>query len=225
MTISNSDFQETERYAVFETERAWIRLREADMNFAVDTLKSASETLDFTAWTFTEGEPAQFETAMRLIDTDKIGLMGHSLGGATAVTVGRRDDIAAVIDIDGTMLGEQVDFADGKYVINETPYTTPLLVIDNEESHFEVIEAVESGYVYADTVVLDHAEHAYQTYFAGAGHMNYTDLPLISPFLAKKLGTGEIDPELCTDTLNALILDFFNCTLKGQGEFSVQESY
>ena len=225
MTISNSDYPATERYAVFETECAWIRLREADMNFAVDTLRTASETQDFAAWTFTEGEPAQFETAMRLIDTDQIGLMGHSLGGATAVTVGRRDDIAAVIDIDGTMIGEQVDFADGKYVINETPYTTPLLVIDNEESHFEVIEAVESGYVYADTVVLDHAEHAYQTYFAGAGHMNYTDLPLISPFLAKKLGTGEIDPEQCTDTLNALILDFFNCTLKGQGEFSVQESY
>ncbi len=31
-------------------------------------------------------------------DFDTIGLMGHSLGGATAVTVGRRSDIPAVID-------------------------------------------------------------------------------------------------------------------------------
>ena len=50
-------------------------------------------------------------------------------------------------------------------------------------------------------------------------------LPLISPFLASKLGTGEIDPEECTDTLNQLILDFFNCYLKEQGTFSVQEHY
>ena len=55
--------------------------------------------------------------------------------------------------------------------------------------------------------------------------MNFTDLPLVSPFLAEKLGTGEIEPEQCTDTLNKLILDFYNCYLKGQGEFSVQEHY
>ena len=151
--------------------------------------------------------------------------MGHSLGGATAVTVGRRDDISAVIDIDGTMLGEQTDFKDGKYVINEKTYSTPLLAIDNEAHHYDRQECLQNGYVYANNVVLENAANAYQTYFVGAGHMNFTDLPLISPFLASKLGTGDIDPEKCTDTLNQLILDFYNCYLKDQGVFSVQEHY
>ena len=223
LTISGSD--DIDREGVFRTETEWIELRIADMNFAVDTLKSAAKTCDFSAWTFTEGEREQFETAARLIDTDKIGLMGHSMGGAAAVTVGRRDDISAVIDIDGTMIGEQTDFVNGSYVINEEPYKTPLLDIYNERHHSDTVTARETGYVYANNVVIDNAENAYTTYFIGSEHMNMTDLPLISPFFAEKLGTGDIEPEKCTDTLNRLILDFFDCYLKGQGEFSVQESY
>jgi len=223
MTIG--DKEDTEREEVFKTECGWIELRIADMDFAVDTLKSAALSNDFSAWTFTEGDTVQFETAARLIDTGKIGLMGHSLGGATAVTAGRRDDISAVIDIDGTMIGEQTGFADGRNIINEEPYTTPLLEFENEKSHFDVIEAEKDGYIYANNVVRKNAANAYQTYFAGAGHMNFTDLPLISPFFAKQLGTGDIDPEQCTDTLNELILEFFDAYLKGQGEFSVQEHY
>ena len=225
LTIGNGDAEDTEREEVFRTECEWIELRTADMGFAVDTMKQTAVTQDFSAWTFTEGDKAQFETAARLMDTDKIGLMGHSLGGAAAVTVGRRDDISAVIDIDGTMIGEQEGFEDGRYIINEEPYTAPLLDIYNEHHHSDCIEARNTGYAYANNIVLDNAENAYSTYFVGADHMNMTDLPLISPFFAKQLGTGEIDPEKCTDTLNKLILDFYDCYLKGQGEFSVQEHY
>ena len=225
LTLGSSEADDTESEKVFETEREWISLRTDDMNFAVDTLKSAAFAQDFSAWTFKEGSKDQFETAARLINTEKIGLMGHSLGGAESVTVGRREDISAVIDIDGTMIGEQTGFENGKYIVNEEPYTTPLLEIENEEAHFDAIEAEKTGYVYANNVVQKNAVNAYQTYFVGAGHMNFTDLPLISPFFAKQLGTGDIDPEKCTDTLNGLILDFFDCYLKGQGEFGVQEHY
>ncbi len=223
-TTGNADLTDTEREEVFREKHSWIELRTADMNFAVDALKSAAAEQDYSAWTFPE-DAENVKTAVSLIDTEKIGLMGHSLGGATAVTVGRRSDIAAVIDIDGTMIGDQIGFVDGKFVINEEPYPTPLLSIDNEAHHFDRIEAQKIGYVYANNVVLDHAENAYETYFVGAGHMNLTDLPLISPFFANKLGTGDVDPEQCTDTLNHLILDFFNCYLKGQGTFSVNEKY
>ena len=98
-------------------------------------------------------------------------------------------------------------------------------MIANEKTLFDVIEAAETGYIYANNVVREHAENAYRTYFVGAGHMNFTDLPLISPFFAKQLGTGDIEPERCTDTLNKLILDFFDHYLKDKGEFSVQEYY
>lgn len=225
LTLGSSDAEAADGEAVYQTECEWIGIRIADMNCVLDMLKQAASAKEFSAWTFTEGDAAQFETAARLIDTEKIGLMGHSLGGATAVTVGRRDDVSAVIDIDGTMIGEYTGFADGKYIVSEEPYTTPLLEIENEAAHFEVIKAEKTGYIYANNVVRKHAANAYQTYFVGAGHMNYTDLPLISPFLAAKLGTGDIAPEQCTDTLNHLILTFFDCYLKGEGTFSVQEHY
>ena len=62
-----------------------------------------------------------------MADVEKIGLMGHSLGGAASVSVGRyRDDVDAVIDLDGTMLGEQLGFEYGKYQYEEEPYPVPL---------------------------------------------------------------------------------------------------
>ena len=225
MVANNSDLSDTEQEGVFRAECEWMALRTADMHYAVDALKTAAAAQDVSTWTLTDGDAAQFSTVLRLMNTEKIGLMGHSLGGATAVTVGRREDIAAVIDIDGTMIGEQTDFADGKSIINEDPYPTPLLSIDNEAHHYDRIEAAEGNYPYANNVVLDHAEEAYSTYFVGAGHMNLTDLPLISPFFADRFGTGDVDPEQCTDTLNQLILTFFDCYLKEQGTFSVKESY
>ena len=57
--------------------------------------------------------------------------------------------------------------------------------------------------------------------------MDLTDLPLFSPFLAGMLNTSEstIGHEECIDTVNELVLDFFDCYLKGEGGFSVSESY
>ena len=55
--------------------------------------------------------------------------------------------------------------------------------------------------------------------------MELTDLPLISPFIASKLGSGDIDVDYCSKTMNGIILDFFDCYLKGEGTFSVNESY
>lgn len=55
--------------------------------------------------------------------------------------------------------------------------------------------------------------------------MNFTDLPLFAPTLANMLGTGDIDPAACIDQVNALVLDFFNCNLKDEGTFDVEEYY
>ena len=65
--------------------------------------------------------------ALGMTDTQKIGLMGHSIGGAVSMDMARqRDDISAVIDIDGTMLGEEK--ADGsKFAYNPEPFQVPLL--------------------------------------------------------------------------------------------------
>ena len=224
MDVGNSEeISETE---LFEITSGWMNLREADMNFVIDTIRKAVSGPVFDdSWYISESSKDDIAGIIRLIDAEHIGLMGHSLGGATAVTVGRREDISAVIDLDGTMLGEETGVENGKVLINEKPYTTPLLCFDSETHHNDRIEAEKTGYVYANNVILEHAAEGYSTYIKGAAHMNFTDLPLFAPALARMLGMGSVEPEACIDQVNALVLEFFNCYLKGTGTFAVKESY
>ena len=211
---------------VYEMTSVWVKLREDDMNFALDTLiGSANSGALGSEWYLTDAGADDITKILAGIDTDKIGLMGHSLGGATAVTVGRRSDVSAVIDYDGTMLGEEIGFENGNIIVNPEPYDTPILCFDSESHHADRVLAEEIGYTYSNNVIMDNAAEGYSVYFEGTAHMNFTDLPLFSPFLAKNLGVGDVDPEACIDQINSITLKFFDHYLKGIGDFEVNEKY
>lgn len=211
---------------VYEMSTVWMELREADMNFALDTIIASADNGSVgNEWYLTDASEDDITKILAGIDTGKIGLMGHSLGGATAVTVGRRSDVSAVIDFDGTMLGEEIGFENGNIVVNPESYDTPILCFDSELHHADRVEAEESGYIYSNNVIMDNAAEGYSVYFEGTAHMNFTDLPLFSPFLAKNLGMGDADPEECIDKINSITLQFFDHYLKGIGEFEVDEKY
>ena len=62
--------------------------------------------------------------------------------------------------------------------------------------------------------------------------MSYTDLPLSSPFLAKQLSgmsggssKANVDKYYCIDTMNKIVLEFFNSYLKDEGNFMANEYY
>ncbi len=203
----------------------WVKLRIDDENFVVDTLKEAAGGSYSDAWFFTDDDRDSVNEAVSLINADKIGLMGHSLGGAAAVTVGRRDDIGAVIDLDGSMLGEETGLKDGKVTVNEDPYNTPLLCIDSASHRAEKEKDISDGYNYSNNIILKNAAKGYDTYFENTLHMNFTDLPLFSPILARNLGAGSVDPARCIDEMNVRVLDFFDAFLKGEGDFAIKECY
>ncbi len=211
---------------VYEMTSGWMELREADMNFALDTIIASAENGSIgNEWYLTDGSEDDFVKVLAGMDTDKIGLMGHSLGGATAVSVGRRSDVSAVIDFDGTMLGEEIGFENGDIVVNPERYETPILCFDSALHHADRVEAKRIGYTYSNNVIMDNAAEGYSVYFEGTAHMNFTDLPLFSPVLARNLGLGDRDPEECIDMINSITLQFFNCYLKGTGDFEVNEKY
>ena len=218
MTIGSSDVSEAE---VFEITSEWMKLRLADMNFAIDSIKEGN----INNWYIDKDQKEEIANVINLIDTAKIGLIGHSMGGAAAVTCGRRDDISAVVDLDGTMLGENIGINGDEILINEEPYHTPLLNLQNQKHHYQAAEAERSGEVFSNNVIIKNADTAYCTYFINSGHMDFTDLPLFSPVLAGNLGTGSVDNGEMIDTLNALVLDFLDCYLKGEGSFAVNEYY
>lgn len=217
MAIGSSDFIK-EVYSTpadesgYHTQKSWMELRRADVNFVLDTILNKQQN---------------GESFFAAIDREHIGIMGHSLGGATAVMIGReRPEIDAVIDLDGTMLGETIDFQDGKAVYLEDAYPLPLLNFYGEDHWNMAKELGKKGEKssYINFFVDQNAVCGYHTVITDSGHMNFTDLPLISPILASKLGTGTIDSEKCLQQVNELVLSFFDCYLKGKGTFSVAEN-
>lgn len=233
--INEEGITEEEIYALTGK---WMKLRTDDINFVLDTLEGWNET-----GTIDEARPfgnsGSFDESVLLyVDFDKIGLIGHSLGGAASVEVGRmRKDIDAVVNLDGTMLGEQKGLVDcepyecegkkyvNRYELNEEPYPVAILNMDNQEHHDSRIAAKEVEMPYANNAVMDNAVRGFDTYYVNSGHMNFTDLPLFSPSLAGMLGTGDIDAKECIETVNGLVKNFYDDTLKGRATFVVEEAY
>lgn len=217
---------------IFRMSQEWLSLRTADISFVLDSIqeaKAANACPD--TWFFPEniGENKAADEILAILtaaNLEKIGLMGHSMGGAASVTVGRsRNDIDAVIDIDGTMFGEQLAWENGAYRYYEEAYPVPLLSINSENHYLDTQEAASKNVLYVNTVVLDNALDSRHTYFVGSGHMNFTDLPLFSPALSYLLGTGTADETECIWTMNAIILQYFDFYLKNRGELVIKESY
>ena len=204
---------------VYEGTKSWMELRIADGNFVLDTIEAAkkSGTLG-TAW-HSENSDAVLNV-LAMTDTDKIGCMGHSLGGATGVALGReRDDIDAVIDFDGTVLGEVVEIKNGECVPNDTPYPVPVLVFSNGEN------GEEGAYASITTDFVNNAKDGKLVTFKHAGHMDFTDLPLLSPFLGSMLGHGNIDTKECMTKTNEITLEWLNYYLKNEGTLDFQAQY
>ena len=205
----------------------WMALRTGDMNFAVDAIKAAAESGAADAdWFIADKDRAAVEAVLKMTDTARIGLMGHSMGGATSVQLGReRGDIAAVIDLDGTMLGEYTGVENGQLLVSDAVYPVPVLDMNNWESYNDIQEYLSQGYHYPNAEVLSHAETGFSVGIRDSKHMDFTDLPLLSPFLGNVLGSGERSTEEVMTTVNSLVLQFFNCYLKGEGVFTAQEIY
>ena len=211
---------------VFELSQSWLELRVGDENFVLDIIESAKKknALD-ESWHTDDAETVL--SVLSMTDTDKIGLMGHSLGGATAVELGReRSDIDAVIDLDGTMLGEVKTVENGKNVYDCEPYPTPVLDFTKETDYNDREQYKnENGYPYVNEYVTDNAKDSKSVIFSGVKHMDFTDLPLISPFLGKMLGSGDRDNAEMMTEVNGVVLNWFDYYLKNEETLDIQAQY
>ncbi|MBR5094995.1 MAG: alpha/beta fold hydrolase [Oscillospiraceae bacterium] len=224
-TTGDSNEDPEKYYALFTS---WMDLRTGDMDCAVDALKAAagSGRLD-DAWALTDSDADTILAILGCTDVTRIGLIGHSMGGATSVALGReRSDISAVVDLDGTMLGEYTGVEDGALTVRDDPYPLPVLDFDNWESYNDRKEYLAQGYRYPNNVLRENAAAAvYSVTVRDTRHMDFTDLPLLSPALANSFGSGERDKAETMTIVNGLVLGFFDHYLKGEGVFEVREIY
>jgi len=207
IAIENNNY---DAQTTYEMTQEWMDIRRGDFNLVLkDIMKNVEES--------------GADEVYQKIDPDKIGLFGHSIGGAIAAQLGReRTDIDAVIVVDGTMLGEEIGFEEGKAILNSDPYPVPILNIYNEE-HYK--DALKYAQTYENMVVTANAVDARQVVVKGSGHLNFTDLPMFSPYLASLLGTGEVDSRYCIETMNQIVLEYFNYYLKDAKELNLKAEY
>ena len=55
--------------------------------------------------------------------------------------------------------------------------------------------------------------------------MDFTDLPLFSPFLGSMMGSGDIDHAEALNTVNGLVRSWFDYYLKNEGTLAIQAKY
>ena len=232
--VELSNAEKMSENEAFLLSQNWMKLRTEDVNLVLDTIKVDKESNSLSINWVTDNN-LEIQDVISKIETGKIGLMGHSMGGATAVALGReRDDIDAVIDLDGSMFGEIKSVKNGECEYINVPYKVPLLDFRKESDYNEMKrlrnngtykDSYSDGFAYANNHTVENAENAKSVVFKDAGHMNFTDLPMFSPFLSSLLGTGEADSEEFMYTVNGVILNWFDYYLKGEESLNIKATY
>lgn len=207
----------------YRIEKKWLKLRTKDMNFVIDTIKAKTKN---------KTGAKDLSNVYTLIDTTKIGVMGHSLGGAASVQIGReRTDVGAVVNLDADLLGEYVGWKDGKWLVNHKVYSLPLLSIYSDDMKRLYDQIKDPAIEIPQRLISATAPCAYEVYIKGTNHMSLTDLPLVSPLMVSlisdsvnKCGKNQkADKYQVIERMNHLVLDFFNVYLKKEGKFQPDE--
>lgn len=197
--------QEEDSPEKFNTLQGWQKLRVEDMTFCLEQIRSLVN------------DPSNSkDEVFDKIDINHIGLMGHSLGGSTAAGVARIDkDIKAVVVIDGTMLGEETGIDENSIInVTDEPFPTPILNFDSGYAYRGIQQLKQP---YPNRVAMASQENSYEIAILNAEHMNFCDLAMICPLLAKNVGgTGTVNAKECMEFVNENILQFFNEYLKDE---------
>jgi len=182
--------------------KKWMGIRVADINFVIDAIASR-----------TKSTPS--DEVYGLVNIEKIGVIGHSLGGSAALGIGRlRSDIRAVIALESPFLCDILDVENGSFVFEDAEYPVPILSVYSDSSWTHLAQWPQ----YARNVRLLSGwdKNAYSVHMEGAGHLSLTDLSLASPVLTRILnGHGSsVDAEDYLIRLNETCLSFFDRFLK-----------
>lgn len=206
---------------VYKLIQKWMKIRTEDINLTIDTI------LDYAS----KGNTAnvsleQQDAAMKLyqsIDSDKIGVFGHSMGAAASVQIGReRNDVDAVINLDGPYFSEMTyDSAQDDFVALGRTYNIPILNIYSDQVWVQLKDGTDTGTYAGNKISSQIAAKSYTVYLEGTKHLTLTDLAIVSPFLTDMLNgeRAKVDTKKSIILENSLILGFFDEVLKGKGKF------
>jgi pimeloyl-ACP methyl ester carboxylesterase len=198
----------SDRQQSYEYYQKWMKIRTGDISFVIDHILQ-------------EAENDKTDKVYRLINTARIGVIGHSAGGSAALGIGRmRDDISAVIALESPFMCDITGVEDGEFVFADEAYPVPVLNVYSDSAWSHLAEWPQ--YAENHALLFDTDAIAFNVHISGVGHFSLTDLALASPLLTRIFNgqKSTTDPRYCLRMINKICLEFFNCYLKGKGEFT-----
>lgn len=155
----------------FECFQKWMKLRTDDINFVIDTL--IQKSIDDN------------NSIYSLINIERIGVAGHSLGGSAALGVARqRDDIKAVIALESPYMYDITGVAGNEFIWNTNQYSSAVMNIYSDSGY----PLIETDNKYVQNKVLYDDSKVENYYIEGSNHYTMTDLVRKSPILCTLLG-------------------------------------
>ena len=201
------------RQQSYEYYQKWMKIRTDDINFVIDYILSKVGNNDS-------------DTVYKLVDKTKIGVLGLSLGGSAALGIGRmRDDVSAVIALESPFMCDINGVENGEFVFKNEIYPVPVLNVYSHSSWSHLAHWPQYAENYA--LLSNTNATAFNVHISGVGHLTLTDFALTSPFLTRILNgqKSTTDSKYCLKVINKVCLEFFNCYLKGNGEFTSGGTY
>lgn len=145
----------------------------------------------------------------RPIDEEKIGVFGHSLGGAAALETCRISRLVrACADLDGTAFGKVATEGVGR----------PFLVMLNvpAKGHRPPPEMARQRDAEWEKIITAKKTTAYIVKVEGTFHYSFTDLPLIVPAELFRKNGADLDPERGLQIITRILNEFFEIHLKNK---------
>lgn len=169
-----------------------VAIRVADTRFVVDTflhLNAAPHAL----WS-------------GRIDVNHIGMFGHSLGGATAIQACQDDPrFKACLNLDGELRAQI------------THLKQPVMFMETTNEQWDSALDKNRQLQREEALFASPGNDRYKVVIQGAGHLNFTDLPLIHTLLLRTFQSiGSINAERGATIIEAYTEAFFDTYLKNK---------
>jgi dienelactone hydrolase len=148
---------------------------------------------------------------------DRVGAMGHSIGGAAAIGLARMDkNIRASVDMDGAPFGESLKGAVAPALILRSK---PIYSDEDLKKRGRTREQMDKAGEDARKTWMDFTDKSGNTpvevlSIRGTGHFSFTDAPFVMPDTITRFGGKIIAPERGEQVVSSCLLGFFNAHLR-----------
>lgn len=142
------------------------------------------------------------------LDTNSIGIFGHSFGGATAAQFCSVEPrCKAGVNLDGSPYGSVIENGIDK------PFM--FLLADHVKETDPISMKIKSN---IKSIYNSISADRYWLYLMGSQHFNFSDIPYQKEWLIMRISgaTGSIGRRQGTELINSTVLNFFNVYLKGE---------